>query len=80
MYRQHCPLVALLIDCFIRIQHTCVCPKGRSTPYLHNGGFLQYNDLFITRSFNRYNCKLLPRYDYSNTCQYSHNVCTMTLG
>ncbi len=33
MYRQHCPLVAFLIDCFISVQHTSVCPKGRSTPY-----------------------------------------------
>ncbi len=38
MYRQHCRFVAFLIDCFISVQHTSVCPKGRSTPYVHNGG------------------------------------------
>ncbi len=38
MYRQHWQLVAFLIDCFISVQHTSVCPKWQSTPYLHNGG------------------------------------------
>ncbi len=34
----------------------------------------------IRWSFYRYNCKLLPRDDFSKTCQYPHNLCTMTFG
>ncbi len=57
MYRQHCPLVAFLIDCFISVQHTSVCPKGRSTPYLNNGGSCSMMiDLLILLRVNTEGC------------------------
>ncbi len=91
-------LPSFFIDYLISVQHTFLCPKEPSIPYLHNGGscnmriysliLLCVNTVGLsiviyfatTRGFNRYNCKLLPRDDYINTCQCSHNLSTITLG